>query len=75
MKSKYVETALHLIAGWVIHNVIFFFVFYMTCIRFGNNEYETVLAMMVFTLGLGVMYFDLWCTRQNKLLGVESSKT
>jgi hypothetical protein len=39
----------------------------MTCRNFDYNEYVTMAAMAIFSIGINVMQYDMWNIRRNKL--------
>lgn len=51
---------------WLFYNAALIFVLVCTCSNFNHNEYETILAMAVFSLGLSVMQYDWWALRNDK---------
>lgn len=63
MCDKKRSVVVQLVINWLLYNIALLVVLIMTCECFDRNEYETMLAMAVFSAGLATMQYDLWAVK------------
>jgi len=51
---------------WLFYNCALIAVLWLTCWSFGREEYETVVAMMIFSFGVSVIEYDWWALKNNR---------
>lgn len=64
--SRRVTVALHLILTWFLYNLGLLFVLLITCKCFDGNEWETLITMGIFSIGINWLQYDLWVLRREK---------